>query len=140
MTSIDVKIEDKELQEALRNLRSKISNLSPFYKKAAILMKADILRHFQSEEGPKGSWEKLTKTYEKRKLLKGKNHILQFSGRLRGSIDAKDMSDNASVGTNIQYGTTHQFGKGRIPARPFLWLSTDALEKIMNVMKEHIKD
>lgn len=42
------------------------------------------------------------------------------------------------VGTNAKYGATHQFGRGRIPARPWLGISDDDANEIVQTVQDHI--
>jgi phage gpG-like protein len=46
--------------------------------------------------------------------------ILQDTGRLKQSFVSRATNQSVIVGTALNYATTHQFGRGRIPARPML--------------------
>ena len=60
-----------------------------------------------------------------RKAVKGRSKILQNTGRLKRSIQARNTRTEAIVGTNIKYAATHNFGYRRIPQRRFMGLSRD---------------
>lgn len=111
----------KKLSQRFSEISKKIKKLSAPMKVAAIIGYRDVMRHFQAEEGPTGRWKPL-------KYRKGK--ILQDTGRLRQSISFRSDMTSAKIGTNLIYAATHQFGRGAIPKRPFLWLSPAARENI----------
>ena len=136
-----ITIEDKELTARLDKIINNLKDKLPFHKKALIFMRQDILRHFDEKKGSKGSWQSVSKPYALYKSKKGKNpsNILQFSGQLRQSISEfqRASEDEASIGTNKVYGPTHQYGRGNIPQREFLWLSVDAKDKIIEIAKKY---
>jgi phage gpG-like protein len=113
-----------ELKDELKRLLRNVSNQSPFFTEAKVIMFSDIQRHFQNEESPDGKWEPI-------KYRKGE--ILQDTGRLRASIAAISSNKGAEVGTNMIYAPTHQFGYGKknIPQRIFIWLSDEAETRII---------
>ena len=141
MASVSITIDDKELQEKLKTIVTNLKNKTPFHKKALIFMRQDVLKHFEEKKGSKSKWPEVSKKYALIKSGQGKDpsNLLQFSGRLRQSISelGKATEDEASVGTNIIYGATHQFGRGNIPQREFLWLSSDAKDKIVELAKKY---
>jgi phage gpG-like protein len=44
----------------------------------------------------------------------------------------------AEVGTNVVYAATHQFGRGAIPARPFLMLQDEDRPAICDVLRDYM--
>ena len=44
-----------------------------------------------------------------------------------------------TIGTNDIKAATHQFGRGNIPARPFLGLSTDDEQTALHIIEQHIR-
>lgn len=68
------------------------------------------------------------------------------TGALRDSINQAYDNDTAWVGTNIVYAAIHQFGgmagrnrKVRIPARPFLLLTLDDKQNLMDEVQEYFQ-
>jgi phage gpG-like protein len=93
------------------------------------------MQHFKREEGPEGKWKGLSDItiYRRRKGKKKRgDKILQDTGTLKNSIAAVSNNRGAEVGTNIIYAKAHQFGKGRIPQRTFLFLSKEAQNRILD--------
>lgn len=103
------------------------------FARCKLIMFKDVMDHFKKEEGPDGSWQKLSPLTILRR--RGRNaKILQDTGRLRQSIAGIHGGTGAEVGTNIIYGNTHQHGdpKRNIPARTFCFLSEDAQQRCLN--------
>lgn len=85
---------------------------------------------FNTMRAPDGTaWQPLSPAYYATKPI-NKNLILTLNGYLRRSIYSLRGEDTVTIGSNIPYAGTHQFGRGRIPARPFIGLSTDDNEYI----------
>jgi phage virion morphogenesis protein len=57
--------------------------------------------------------------------------ILQETGRLAASITSSWGRDEAVVGTSVVYGLYHQFGTRTMPARPFLRLTAEDLQRLL---------
>ena len=111
----------------------------------------DIVQHFKDQSGPKGKWKPLAASTiaARRNKKKSSIKILQDTGSLRGSIrpgiGKTDFQRNRVIlFTPIPYALQHDegkrkesnsisgknFGTAKIPARPFMWLSKDAMDKI----------
>lgn len=57
------------------------------------------------------------------------------TGRLRNSITYQVIGDKkVAIGTNVEYAATHQFGRGRIPSRPFLGLSRNDRAEVHSIL------
>lgn len=56
--------------------------------------------------------------------------LLERTGTLIDSIAFEVGDDAVTVGSNMVYAATHQFGRGNIPARPFLGVSAEDIEDI----------
>lgn len=134
-----------------------------FWKKVEAVLMTETLRCFQGQHAPDGSaWKPLsdatlrsrayrrTKGYRKTlKRIKGSQSkafqrnmgsakILQDGGVLRRSIATESGSFHALIGTTLKYAATHQYGRGRIPARPFIGLSQAGEERIVQMMLDWI--
>ena len=69
---------------------------------------------------------------------------LNDTGALRQSIDELSDNDTALVGTNMVYAAIHQFGgwagrnrKAYIPARPFLQLTNEDKQDLMDDVQDY---
>lgn len=126
-------LDDSDLQRVLNNAARHLTNTAPLMD--------DISRQLVTESklnfdfGGRPAWAGLSPVTLARRSHGG-GAILQDSGRLKGSIVGTHTVDTATVGTNLKYAPTHQFGAsmgqyghtkrnspipwGDIPARPFI--------------------
>ncbi|HSA05738.1 MAG TPA: phage virion morphogenesis protein [Candidatus Gastranaerophilales bacterium] len=144
---IEIKIDDKEIQQYLQKLISKTENLRPIMKNIAGIMMDSIESNFEAEGRPK--WEGLKPATIKQRSKKGyyPGKILQMRGELAASITNSYDSDSAVVGTNKVYAAIHQFGgkAGRnktveIPARPYLKLGDNEKNEILKRIEDYLAD
>ena len=146
-TGISININSREYQERLKQFREyKLNKMlgalrdsSEPLVKSRIWMYKDILEHFEKETGPEGKWQPLKPSTIKRRR-KGSARILQDTGRLRMSISGYSDNKRAVVGTNLMYARMHQEGKGRVPARPYLWISDNIQDRIFKQFKLYISE
>lgn len=128
---------------SLRLMQKRTDNPAGLMARLSIIAFQDVMGHFKKQEGAKesgavpSSWARLkpaTIAGRRQGTGAGTSRILQDTGRLRGSIHPGTRgSKQAYVSTNLVYATTHQYGRGRIPARPFLWISKASLEKMTRI-------
>lgn len=127
---------ETNLNKRIEEILSRIKNKKPFFRKAELIMRKDILDHFNQEKGPQANWRRLSDIYGKRKKrLFGNKKILELSGRLKKQATDKPTITDESLTfkTNLEYAPAHQFGFKNIPARPFLWLSRDFTDKVVQL-------
>lgn len=128
-----VTVDDKSLQKRLAEIGKRAKDCSQFTKTASIRMHGDVMKHFQTESAPDGKWHRWSAKYAAARARgRGGNKILQDTGQLRGSIGFSNTSKTASVGTNLVYAPTHQYGDSarNIPKREFLWVSPALFQDI----------
>ena len=115
---------------------------------------ADIMDHFKKEEGPNGRWKEWSEAYQDHLVRIGRigNLKLQFNGKLRQSFTVKSfkpVSDGilffnaAKTKKGFAYAEAHDEGgrvPGRPPARPFMWLSKKAVQKIGGIVVKWLKE
>ena len=144
--SIEIKIDDIKLQEILKKLISKVQNLRPLMKNISGIMMDSVEENFEKEGRP-DKWQELAKSTIKQRKKKGHwpGRILQVRGELASSITSYYDSDSAVVGTNKVYAAIHQFGgdagrgkKAKIPARPYLSLTTNDEKQIINEIENYL--
>ena len=144
--SIEIKIDDVELQKVLGELISKSQNIRPLMKNISGIMLDSVEENFEKEDRP-DKWQELAKSTIKQRKKKGHwpGRILQVRGDLASSITSYYDSNSALVGTNKVYATIHQFGdnvgrgkKVKIPARPYLVIDNKNIKIILVQIKEYL--
>ena len=65
--------------------------------------------------------------------------ILQDTGELRRSIHFRADNNGVIIGSKLKYAATHQFGRGKIPARPYLGINELEKKHIRNLFRDYIK-
>ncbi len=121
----------------------------------------DIISHFRDEQGPDGAWAPRSGTTQARYAMiqsgqwkpprgaragsfNPTNKLLQLTGNLRKSLlptegEIKNIgSDGVMLFSNTEYSGRHDRGGGGIPARPFMWLSEQVQEKMVNTVLQLI--
>lgn len=127
MAEITIKLDGADaVRERLREISSRMSNLSPILKAIGDRVAEQTKRRVESQgPAPDGTpWAPL-----KPATLARKKHakILTESGHLRDSIRYQLAGSNTvTVGTNLVYAAIHQLG-GRTPARTILPVRKKAL-------------
>ncbi|HLJ89571.1 MAG TPA: phage virion morphogenesis protein [Candidatus Angelobacter sp.] len=147
--TIGIAINDQQVQIALRNFNQRL-NPQPILKIIGQIMRSSIVRTFQDQGSPPGSWRPLSPATLKRgKGGLGRKTLIQ-SGRLRNSV-----TDNAAyvisgnvlrIGSNLIYARIQQEGglagrgrKVRIPARPFLVVRPEDPGKIKAAIERYVQ-
>jgi len=137
---IEIRIDDKEIQQLLKKLATKTENLRPLMKNIAGIMADSVEENFDKEGRP-DKWISLAKVTIKHRTKKGywPGKILQMRGDLAASITSKYDDNSAVVGTNKVYAAIHQFGgdagrnkKVKISARPYLKFTVEDKKQIIN--------
>lgn len=153
--NIDIKIDVGDVQERLDHMLDFLSHRQPLMREIAAQLHDAVNENFAQQGRP--AWLG----------IKREGMILQKSGRLISSIQAFSDNDSAVVGTNVEYAAIHQFGgktkphvilprnkqalafNGRvvkkvnhpgsdIPARPFLMLTDEDEEKLLNTVSDYL--
>lgn len=144
---IEIKINDKEIQQLLKKLAAKTQNLRPLMKNIAGIMMDSVEENFEKEGRPE-KWTLLAKVTIKQRTKKGywPGKILQMRGDLASSITSKYNDNSAVVGTNKIYAAIHQFGgdagknkKVKIPARPYLMIGDTENILIINEVQNYLQ-
>ena len=146
---IEIKIDDSELNALLSTVRRKFSDLTPLTADVSVRMLSAVHENFEKEGRP--PWDSLAESTKEQRRKKGHANapILNIHGSsgLLGSVQP-DYSDNyASVGSNKVYAAIHQLGgmagPGRsveIPARPFLDLTEEDMQEIIDIITGYLSD
>lgn len=125
--------------EVLELLRKKLSGDKSLMNAIAETMRTAVLKNFETEGARLGKkWQPLSlKTWMQRKKKGYTGPILQRTGQLKRSIVSSYGDNYAQVSTNLIYAAIHHYGgeaarnkKVKIPARPFMVLNDNDIEKI----------
>ena len=143
---IEIKIDDKELNQVLDKLFEKTTDLKPLMKNIAGIMADAVEENFKQGGRPK--WAKLKDSTIKVRTQKGywPGKILQMRGELAASITSAHDESSAMVGSNKEYARIHQLGgetgrnkKTKIEARPYLKLEERDLNNIMKTALNYLE-
>jgi phage virion morphogenesis protein len=144
---IEIKLDNKELQQTLDKFYEKTSDLRPLMKNIAGIMADSVEENFK-QEGQPDKWADLAESTIKLRKKKGywPGKILQLRGELAASITSEYSKNSAIVGTNKAYAAIHQFGgkavigkKVEIPDRTYLKLTNSDLNKTLEKALSHLE-
>ena len=144
---IEIKIDNKDVERKLLELAQKGENLRPLMKNIAGIFASATEENFKNEGRP-DKWTELSEATKKQRTKQKKwpGQILQVSGQLASSISTQYDDESAVIGSNIDYAAIHQLGgqagknkKVEIPARPYLKLTDDDFNEILDATKNFLK-
>ena len=157
--SINIRVDDAAVRAALDRLRRFAADPAPALKTAGEALITSTQERIRDEVSPDGArWPALRPDYAEAKRSRG---MLIESGGLVGSFTRQVTGSRLVVGTNVHYAAIHQFGgtirpkgsalrfrigrrwvfarKVTIPARPFLGISDEDREEIIEIFEEHAR-
>lgn len=110
----------KELNKYIKDMQKFLIRPKKFFARAGEIGRTNVIKHFTDERGPTRKWKAIT--YRK-------GRILQDHGDLRLSINYGYDNKGATIGSNLVYAATHNYGdkKRGIHRRRFLWFDNKAL-------------
>ena len=119
-----IDVDDRAARRALRDLLRRGEDLSPVLRSVGELLVNASRARFDAQRSPEGAaWEPLKPRTLARKK-RNRDKILTERGQLRGTLAVGRVdADSVVVGSPEKYAATPQFGRGAIPARPFLGVS-----------------
>ena len=144
---IEIKLDNKDVESKLLDLAKRSETLRPLMKNIAGIFAYSTEENFK-EEGRPDKWTDLAESTKKQRTKKGHypGQILQISGQLVSSISTYYDNDSAVIGSNLDYAAIHQLGgqAGKnqsvtIPARPYLQLTQDDFEEIIQETEKYLK-
>lgn len=141
--SFTVDLDGPSFQQAVARIRLVTTDLTELMTVLAGRVVRIVDRKFQ-KSGP--GWVPLSERTLKQRRA-GSSKPLLDTGRLRasavgrgeGSLYAVD-SQSLTVGTNLGYAATHQFGRGRIPARPYIPTEAEILAELTPVVDRYLQE
>ena len=137
--SIEIKIDNKEVESRLLDLAQRSENLRSLMKNITWIFAYSTEENFKNEGRP-DKWTELSESTIKQRTKNKQwpGMILQVSGQLASSVNTYYDNDSAVIGSNLKYAAIHQLGgqAGRnksveIPARPYLKLTDEDFEEII---------
>ena len=150
MAGVTIRADSAEVQSALAGMRSRLGDLSPVMQQVAGVLADEAEQAFEDQRDPSTltPWEKLAgstiATRTEARTWPGR--ILQVTGQLASSVSQDHGADFAVAGSNLVYAAIHQLGgaagrggKSLIPARPFLGLSPDGEEEILDLIGSYLE-
>ena len=144
---IEIKIDNKDVDRKLLELAQKSENLRPLMKNIAGIFASATEENFKNEGRP-DKWTELSEATKKQRTKQKKwpGQILQVSGQLASSISTQYDDESAVIGSNLDYAAIHQLGgqagknkKVEIPARPYLKLTDDNFNEILDATEHYLK-
>ena len=140
---IEIRIDNQEVNQRLLELAHRGENLRPLMKNVAGILAYSTEENFANEGRPK--WVDLAESTKKKRQKTGHypGQILQVTGQLASSISTQYDNESAVIGSNLDYAAIHQFGgqagknkSASIPARPYLQLTDEDFEEILESTEE----
>ena len=144
---IEIKIDNNDVERKLLELAQKSENLRPLMKNIAGIFASATEENFKNEGRP-DKWTELSEATKKQRTKQKKwpGQILQVSGQLASSISTQYDDESAVIGSNLDYAAIHQLGgqagknkKVTIPARPYLQLTDDDFNEILDATEQYLK-
>jgi|SRR5574344_115804 phage virion morphogenesis protein len=144
--NIEIRIDNKAVEEALLKVASKCEDMKPLMKNIAGIM-ADAVEENFEQEGRSEKWQELTESTIKhrKKTRHWPGRILQVEGQLATSITSQYDNESAVIGSNLEYAAIHQLGgnagKGKkieIPARTYMKLLEQDSKKIIEKFAKYL--
>ena len=144
---IEIKIDNNDVERKLLELAQKGENLRPLMKNIAGIFASATEENFKNEGRP-DKWTELSEATKKQRTKQKKwpGQILQVSGQLASSISTQYDDESAIIGSNLDYAAIHQLGgqagknkKVTIPARPYLKLTDDDFNEILDATEHYLK-
>lgn len=144
---IKIKIDNKAVNEKLLELAKRGENLRPLMKNIAGIFASSTEENFK-EEGRPDKWTDLAVITKENRKKKNKwpGQILQVQGQLVSSVNTEYDDESAVIGSNLPYAAIHQLGgkagknkKVKIPTRPYLQLTDEDFEEILEEAQRYLK-
>jgi len=162
MSGVSVTIDDRRVRDALNDMRSRVRNLRPAMDRIGATLADRVRLGFHDGKDPWGQrWQPLRPATVSRRR-QGSDKPLRDTGRLMNSISHRATRHSVTIGTDVEYAATHQFGArkgqfgrtrkgspipwGNIPARRFMpiddrgaRLPDEWIDDIGMTLRQHIE-
>ena len=140
MAGVAIRVDAARLRRKLMRAAKHAEHMQQAWSDVGEVLLRSIRRNF-ADGGRPGKWPPSRRgaagNSKRRKGKRGGKTLID-TGRLLNSITYRATSRFVDVGTNVIYAATHQFGRGAIPARPFIMINDDDREPINKIMARWI--
>ncbi|WIX34953.1 phage virion morphogenesis protein [Salinicola sp. JS01] len=144
---MSIALDDDQVLQALNAMQQRAMRLAPAFKAIGEAMVASTHERFQDKEAPDGTpWAPLSETTVERKghsrILEGESHQLARQISYAASDDALEWGSSMIYAAMQHYGGDkaefpHLWGD--IPGRPFLGVSDEDREEILDVLSGYLR-
>jgi len=144
---INIQMDNDEVLRGLSELSRAISDLTPAFREIGEFMAESTKQRFESQTDPDGNTWQLNKASTLAR--KGNKPTLTGeTGVLMDTINWQLTNDGVEIGSPMEYAAMQQFGGtksefpflwGDIPARPFLGVSDDDADELLNIITHHLE-
>jgi len=151
---VEATFKDRRVKKFMKDISNNLKDADKkkqFYSFLGIEVFADIIDHFENEEGPNGPWQQRSEPYKSIIEGKGFTKILQVTGNLRqgfqpiqGGGNLRKTSDGilwfnkAKTSNGFPYAAAHDEGTAKLPQRKFMWLSQKRLDKMGDLILKKV--
>lgn len=157
---IEITANTPEISAKLRDLQRALHDLTPAFRDIGEALLNSTRQRFIDSVAPDGTpWKPLSEATligRARRASGGrlrnkdgrytKKAALAYAyakplidrGNLMDLLNYQASKDQVRIGTPLIYGATHQFGRGAIPARPFLGLSASDEQELLDILNDHL--
>lgn len=136
--SVDV-VGQKQIGQALNRLLKQGSDLEPALRDIGEYLLESTQQRFIDQQAPNAEpWDPLSpKTLAKKKR---QDRVLTETGTLVDTLHYQLGVNQLTLGSNMEYAATHQFGRESdgIPARPFLGIAVFERVEILAILRDHL--
>lgn len=159
MTAVNIELDIKELSRVINKAVERLSHPKLMFAEMGEELLAIHFARFSAQKAPDGTpWQPLKDWYRESKK-KNADKILTLDGHLSGTLRYQASDSGVVFGSDRPYATIHQFGgtitaknakalnvQGRpvksvaIPARPWLGLSADDEQRLLEIARKHLKN
>lgn len=149
MGGVNVKIDDRDLQEKLGTMIRQMEHTRPAMQVIGEIALSSIQQNFE-EGGRPSRWQPLADATIEERTKKGKwpGTILVRSGAaggLLGAIYYEALDDRTVLYANKVYAAIHHFGgeagrgrKVKIPARPYMMIQDEDWDEMLDALQNHV--
>lgn len=145
MADMSILFESEQAKAWLKKLQKKIAEVGkgPFAESVSPRIFQDLVRHFEGERGPEGTWAPWSPAYAIQAAKRGQRQVLQNTGTLRQALapgNYREASEGIVFFNPMVYAHRHDEGTGGMPKRSFMWLSDEGMRATENVTIQFILD
>lgn len=140
MAGVDIglRVDSDELRRALGATAMRARFLGPVWDQVGDIMLKSIAENFRAGGRPPWPPLKDAGTAKGRRRRRVRGQLLDATGALARSIEARPIAGGIAVGSDLPYAQAHQEGTATIPARPFLVVQPEDERAIVKVIEDYL--